>query len=177
MQTNIYTTKKLEKFVKNLIKKDQERHSKNSGILGDWNSTVFYVDRKKCLLFTNKKTKYHVILTNLKAADLNKIDDLFKNAFYTQLIYDGIISSFDHIASLTGDLVFKPTDNDRSTTGFQNQRLSEFDWWKDKYVTLENMPIKELTSRINNIPIHLGKSRKMADFTYSSKEMKKLILK
>lgn len=176
MHTNIYTTKKLEKFLKKLIKNGEDGHSESSGILGDWNATVFYVDRKKCLLFTNKMTKYNVILSNVKAADLHKIGDLFRNAFYTQLIYDGIISSFEHLVSLTGDLVFKPTDNDRSTTGFQNQRLADFDWWKDEYATLENMPMKELTSRINNVPIHLGKSRKMDDFTYSSKEMKKHIL-
>ncbi|WP_029035609.1 DUF6933 domain-containing protein [Salinimicrobium terrae] len=176
MRTIIYTTKKLEKFAKKLINKNGDGDIENSGILGNWNATMFYVDRKKCLLFTNKKTKYNVILTNIKAADLNKVGDLFKNAFYTQLIYDGIISSFDHIATLTGDLVFSPTDNDRSTTGFQNQRISDFDWWKEEFVTLENMPIKELTGRINNVPIHIGKSRKMEDFTYSSEEMKKLIL-
>ncbi len=176
MQTNIYTTKKLEKFVKKLIKNDQQGQGESSGILGDWNATLFYVDRKKCLLFTNKKTKYNVILSNVKAADLKKIDDLFKNAFFTQLIYDGIVLTFDHIASLTDNLVFRSTDNDRSTLGFQNHSLSNWDWWRNQYKTLENMPMKELTSRINNVPIYLTKSRKMEDFTCSSKAMKKLIL-
>lgn len=177
MQTNIFTTKKLEKFLKKLMKDDQDRNVGNSSILGDWNANLFYIDRKKCIIFTNKKTKYNVILTNIKAADLGKVNDLFKNAFYTQLVYDGIVCSFEDIASLIGELVFKPTDNDRSTTSFQNQRLSNFDWWKDEYITLENMPMKELTSRINNTPIHLGKSRKMEDFTRSYIAMRELILK
>ena len=176
MQTRIYTTKKLEKFVKKLIQNEQVDQSDRGSILGDWNATLFYVDRKKCLLFTNKKTKYNVILSNIRAADLNKIGDLFKNAFYSQLIYDGIFSTFDHIEALTGDLIFKSTDNDRSTLGFQNNSLSNWDWWKDEFVTLENMPMKELTGRINSVPIHLTKSKKMDDFTYSSTAMKKLIL-
>lgn len=173
MQTQIYTTKKLEKFVKKLVKKEGER---NSSILGDWNASVFYIDRKKCLIFTNKKTKYNVILPDVKAADLINLDELFKNTFYSQLVYDGIRSSFDYIASLTGKLVFRPTDNDRSTTGFQNQRLSNFDYWKVQYGSLENMPMKELTGRINNYPIHIGESKKMEESTYSSIAMKQLIL-
>lgn len=176
MPTQIYSTKKLEKFIKKLIQKDRDAQSNSDSTLGDWNATLFYVDRKKCLLFTNKKTKYNVVLSNVKAADLNKIDDLFKNAFYSQLIYDGIFTTFDDIASLTGNFIFKPTDNDRSTLGFQNHSLSTWEWWKDEFVTLENMPVKELTGRINNVPIHLTKSKRMDDYTYSSQEMKKLIL-
>ncbi|NJY62851.1 hypothetical protein HC174_08790 [Salinimicrobium sp. CDJ15-81-2] len=175
MKTNIYTTKKLEKFVKKLVRNDGEPEGKSHTLLGDWNAALFYVDRKKCLLFTNKKTKYNVILSNVKASDLSSISEMFKNAFYSQLIYDGIISTYDHIKSLTGDLVFRPTDNDRSTLGFQNHSLANWDWWRDKYVTLEKMPMRELTGRINNVPIKLIKSYKMDDYTYASIEMKKLI--
>ncbi len=37
------------------------------------------------------------------------------------------------------------------------------------------MPIKDLTNRINNIPIHIGESKKMADFTYAKTEMQQCI--
>lgn len=176
METNIYTTKKLEKFVKKLIRTDEDPHNRSDSLLGDWNATLFYVDRKKCLLFTNKKTKYNVILSNIRASDLSSIGEIFKNAFYSQLVYDGIISTYDHIKSLTGRLIFRPTDNDRSTLGFQNHSLANWDWWRDKYVTLENMPMKELNGRINNVPIKLVKSYKTEDYTFASTEMKKLIL-
>ncbi len=77
---------------------------------------------------------------------------------------------------MIGELEFFTTDNDRSTTGFQNQRLYELDWWKYDFGNLENMPIKELTNRMNTSPIHIGKGRKMSDYTYSTKEMRKLIM-
>jgi hypothetical protein len=44
-----------------------------------------------------------------------------------------------------------------------------------EFGSLENMPMKDLANRLNNIPIHLGKSKKMGDFTYALGEMKKLI--
>ncbi|WP_405246806.1 DUF6933 domain-containing protein [Cellulophaga sp. Asnod2-G02] len=172
MRTPIHTSKKLEKLVKKLIQTDL---SEQCGILGKWNATVFHMDRKKCWLISNAKTQYLVILTNIKMADLKNIEEIFKNAFYGQLIYDGIITDFENVSLKIGGLDFLPTDNDRKTTGFQNHRLQDLDWWKYEFGSLENMPIKDLTNRMNTTPIHIGKGRKISDYTNSIKEMKKLL--
>lgn len=170
-RTRIHTTKKLQKLIKKLI---QPESKKEDGILGKWNATVFYVDRKKCWLITNGLTKYNVILTDIKASDLTNIEELFKNALYGQLIYDGIITDFETLDVLIGGIEFLPTDNDRRTTGFQNTNLQTLDWWKMEFGNLENLPIKDLTNRLNNIPIHIGESKKMSDFTKALDEMKKI---
>tara|TARA_R110001592_G_scaffold119243_2_gene322244 strand:- start:1159 stop:1767 length:609 start_codon:yes stop_codon:yes gene_type:complete len=171
-RTKIHTTKKLEKLVKKLITTGQNT---DCGILGKWNATVFYVDRKKCWLITNGLTKYNIILTDIKSSDLSKIEQIFKDALFGQLIYDGIIMDFENLNSIIGGLDFLPTDNDRSTTGFQNQRLGELDWWKHEFESLENMPIKDLTNRMNTSPIRIGKGSKMSDYTDSIEEMKKIL--
>jgi len=123
----------------------------------------------------NGLTKYNVILTDIKASDLNNIEEIFKNAFYGQLIFDAIITDYDNLNLMIGGIDFLPTDNDRSTTGFQNQRLYELDWWKNDFVSLEHMPTKDLTNRMNTNPIHIGKRRKMSNNTDSIREMKKII--
>jgi len=172
MQTRIHTSKKLEKAVKKLIRTDR---NEECGILGKWNATLFYVNRKKCWLVTNALTQYNVILSDIKSGDLDKIDEIFKNGLYGQLVYDGIITNYATLCSIIGDLNFLATDNDRKTTGFQNQRLQDLDYWKYEFGSLENMPIKDLTNRINKCLIHIGKSKKMADYTNSIEEMKKLL--
>ncbi len=172
MQTRIHTTKKLEPFFKKLISNDMNAET---GILGKWNATIFFVERKKCLLFTNGLTKYNVILTEIKSSDLSNIEALFKSSFTSQLIYDGIIVDFDKLTMNIGQLAFLPTDNDRSTIGFQNRRLYELEDWKQEFGTLDNMPMTELASRMNSIPIHIGKSKRFSDFTSSTEEMKKLL--
>ena len=171
-KTKIHTTKKLEKLIKKLIVTDQ---NSDSGILGKWNATVFYVNRKKCWLITNGLTKYNVILTDIKSSDLSKIEQIFKDALFGQLIYDGIITDFENLNIIIGGLDFQTTDNDRSTTGFQNHSLESLDWWKYEFGNLENMLIKDLTNRLNTSPIHIGKGRKMSDYTDSIEEMKKLL--
>lgn len=171
-RTKIHTTKKLEKLVRKLISTDQ---NSDYGKLGKWNATVFYVNRKKCWLLTNGFTKYNLILTDIKATDLKNIGSIFKESFYGQLVYDGIPVDFKKLEATIGQLEFLPTDNDRSITGFQNQRLYELDYWIHDYETLENMPIKVLTNRMNKSALHPGKSRQMSDYTNSIREMKKLL--
>ncbi|WP_117882284.1 DUF6933 domain-containing protein [Aureibaculum luteum] len=174
MRTPIHTSKKLEKLVKKLIQTNSKREC---GILGKWNATVFYVDRKKCWLISNAKTQYLVILTGIKTTELKNIEEIFKNAFYGQLVYDGIITDFENLNEIIGELEFLPTDNDRKTMGFQNHRIRDLEWWKDEFGSLENMPIKDLTNRLNTSPIHIGKGHRMSDYTDSIKEMKRLLMK
>ncbi len=103
------------------------------------------------------------------------IEHIFKDALFGQLIYDGIIIDFKNMESIIGGLDFLPTDNDRSTTAFQNHNLESLDWWKHEFGSLENMEIKDLTNRLNTSPIHIGKGRKMSDYTDSIDEMKKTL--
>lgn len=172
-RTKIHTTKKLEKLIKKLISIDQ---NKECGILGKWNATIFYVDRKKCWLITNARTKYNIILTDIKLSDLNNIELIFKEALFEQLIYDGIIIDFENLNLIIGALDFLPTNNDKSITSFQNHNLKSLAWWKHEFGNLENMPIKDLTNRLNTSPIHNGKGRKMSGYTDSIEEMKKNII-
>ena len=108
---------------------------------------------------------------------MSKIEQIFKDALFGQLTFDGIITDFETLNLIIGGLDFLPTDNDRSTTGFQNQRLYELDFWKNDFGKLENMPIKDLTNRMNTSPIHIGKGSEMSDYTDSIEEMKKLLTK
>ncbi|MEM9001832.1 MAG: hypothetical protein AAGB24_16350 [Bacteroidota bacterium] len=159
-------------MVKKLISTDIKG---DSGKLGKWNATVFYVHRKKCWLLTNGPTKYNVILTDIKTSDLTDIDSIFKESFYGQLVYDGILTDFGRLDHTIGKLEFLPTDDDRKTTGFQNHRLQELDWWKYEFDSLENMPMRDLANRMNDAPIKIGKGYKMSAYTDSIAEMKKLL--
>ncbi|PHN07003.1 DUF6933 domain-containing protein [Flavilitoribacter nigricans] len=173
MVTKIHTTKKLEKLAKKLISYDQDEPD---GKLGKWNATYFLLDRKKCWLITNGPTKYNLILPNIKAPDLKNIDSIFILALSEQLAYDGIVLDPASLSSMIGALRFLPTDNDRSTTGFQNQRLFEIDCWKQRFNTFETMPIKVINNRLNSVPIQLGKQKNRHDYTDSISEMKNLLV-
>ena len=172
MRTPIYTSKKLEKTIKKIIQTDK---TSETGILGKWNATIFYVDRKKCWLISNAKTQYCLILPDIKSTDLNTIEKKFKNSLYEQLKNDGIYIEFDKMSEMIGDIKFYPTDNDRKTAGFQNNKLANLECWKIDYEKYENMPFIDLASGLNSTPIHLGKSKKMDDFTKSTIEIERIL--
>jgi len=173
MHTAIHTSRKLEKLIKKWVV--PQPHNIENAPLGKWNATVFFVDRKKCWLITNAKTQYHVILPDIKAADIADIDRIFKRAFYTQLQYDGFSISLDNVNRLLEDVHLYPTDNDKSTTVYQNQRLLDLDYWKYEYQRLEYMPIRDLTNRINKTPINLTSKKRFSGYTDALTEMKRLL--
>lgn len=173
MFTSIHVSKKMEKSIKkSMTFTDNVEH----GPLGKWNATLFYMDRKKCWLISNATTQYVFVLTGINSEKVKYITELFRNTLYTQLCYDGILIDSETIERLIGEIRFLPTDNDKRTTGFQNRRIYELSLWKEQYGFLVDMPIKELTHRMNNSLLHLTKTKRYSDYTDAAKEMKKLLL-
>ena len=170
--TVIHTTKKLEKQIQKFIRTGEpDRPSP----LGKWNATVFFFHRKKCWLVTNKRTQYHLFLPGITAAKFKDIDRIFKDTFYAQAVSDGLVLTREKVDELIGTLEFRPTDNDRSMTGFQNQRLFEAEWRLMDFPDLDQVPMRALNHAMNTVPIHLGPSRKLNDYTRAVTEMKKLL--
>lgn len=178
MQTSVYTCKKLEKLISKLNLKliKTQKIETNESVLGKWKASVFYIRRKKCLLVTNAKTAYNVALIDIKLADWDLIDDIFKDTLYTQLAYDGIITTFSFLDSIIITLNFYPTDNDERVEGFQNIFFKEVEYREEKFRSLDKINIRDLTHRMNILPIHIGKGRKISDSTTAKKEMKKTLI-
>jgi hypothetical protein len=171
--TPIHVTKKLEKTIREVVRTGLPEGV--AGLLGKWNAALFYVDRKKCWLVTNARTKYSVILPGISSATLPTIDKLFRFALCDQLLYDGFKTSLDEVGLLIGDLIFLPTDNDRKTTAFQNRRLFELEYDKYRYGSLEEMPLNKLTNYMNTCPTRIAKGHSMNSYTRAIDEMEKIL--
>ena len=165
-RTSIYTTRKLEKTVKEFISENEQNTNE---YLGEWTATLFYVSHKKCWLIINKLTKYLLILADIKKSDLKNISKIFKETFYAQLIYDGIVVEYELIEKIIGEIELLETNNDRSTNGSLNNCLLYFDDWKYEYGDFENMPFRDLNNRLNSSP------NKMLNWLYPKEKMEELI--
>lgn len=172
MNTGIYTTKKLEKLLKKVLQKEGNL---DSGIFGKWNATVFYTTKKKCFLFTNAETKYNIILMDVKAAEYAKLGELFIDTLFEQLLFDGILVDYHWLTSIIGELCFLPTDNDRRTNGFQNQRLQDLKWWEDELAKFDSLIIKEVTHRLNTNLIRSDPNKRRSEYTTPIEWVKKVL--
>lgn len=153
MITRIHTSKKLEKIIKKIMETESPG-AQQDGILGKWNASFFNFSRKKCWLITNEKTRYSIILMDIKASDLSRIEAIFKDNFFSQLIYDGIFIEFSEVDQMIGTLKFHPTDNDRSTIGLQNEFFATIDYRKQEYGSIENFPLRKINHQLNTYPFY-----------------------
>jgi len=80
--TPIFTSRKLEKTIDTI----SENQDFQNEYLGEWIANLFYVSHKKCWILINKKTKYILVLEDVKKSDLKKISKIFKETLFNQLI-------------------------------------------------------------------------------------------
>jgi hypothetical protein len=165
-QTKIFTTRKLEKITKEFI---AESNKIENEYLGDWTSTLFYVSHKKCWLLINKLTKYLLILPNVKKTDLKNLPSIFKETLYSQLVFDGIITNYELIEKIIGEIKLCETNNDQSTSGSLNNNLWKMEDWKYEYGNFENINFRDLNGKLNSSP------NKMLNWKYPKEKMAEMI--
>jgi hypothetical protein len=94
---------------------------------GDWNGHLFYINRKKHLIFVNNKTYYTVLIADVTKKDLSNFQQLFIERFIGQLIFDKVIKPADSLILLQKNLPvhFASTNNDQKSLGIiRNQILA-----------------------------------------------------
>lgn len=112
-----FCSKKLSDFVG--LKTKRTEISDNSE---KWNGHLFYLDKKKCLVFMHKETCYSVVLLDIVKKDLANLNELFIDNFIKQLYSDKILPQ-DKENKIRNDykqLNLQLTDNDKSTIGSIN---------------------------------------------------------
>lgn len=147
--TEIFTTKKLEKIISKKVENSDIIAANN---LGSWNATVFYIAKKKCLLFVNAETFFSVIIPRFSMKDIHQIDQLFVDCFYKQLLHEKINIDFEKLASKLGPISFRPTNNNRKAIGVMNYNSEKLNYFKYDYPIFNSQVIREMTEKLNITP-------------------------
>ncbi len=92
--------------------------------LSDWNAHLFFVDKRKCIVFVNILTYYSVFITDIVKKDLKDIDEIFVRRLKKQLIHDRITDDYNKAIQLTdGEKIsFIKTNNNKKVIG----RINDF---------------------------------------------------
>jgi hypothetical protein len=147
--THIFTTKKLEKIIH---KKIENSDLIDEHILGNWNANVFYVAKKKCLLFVNSQTFFSVVIPRFSMKDIDKLDALFLDSFYTQLLFEKITVDYKNILDKIGEVTFHSTNNNRKTIGVLTYNIEKLNYFKYDYPVFNASVIREMTQKLNRTP-------------------------
>lgn len=172
MSTPVFVTKKLEKLIKKYITPKAE--TENTGILGKWNATVFFTNRRKNWLLYNPKTHYSLILENLTAKDLSNIRELIAEEFQLQLTVDEIDATQEQVDWLLDEINFHSTDADRSATSHINQILQIIDFHQQPGYFYKSLA--EINFDLNDSVFSLDGASKYTNITKPKREMKKILI-
>lgn len=118
----IYCTKKLHEFIGDVEETLPADHDDIR--ITDWNAHLFYVERKKCLVFVNILTYYCVFITDITKKDVKGLDQLLMKRMREQLIQDKFFSETEKALHLmTGaEVRFIKTNNNKKVIG----RINDF---------------------------------------------------
>ena len=168
MSTAIHLSNKLEKILASKIDL-KDKNSEENIYLGKWNATIFYSERKKCLLITNAKTKFSVIVFDIKTADFKNLSNIIIDNIYSQIIYEGIFIEFKELEKWIGKINFHKTDNDSKTIGILNYNIRKIKDWRIEYPLLKSFEFREIAKKLNAVPF------KIIDWNLPNEKMKQVI--
>jgi hypothetical protein len=146
----IYCSKKLSEFLGLKADAEEQIH------LGDaWNGHLFYVNRKKYILFMEKKTLYSFVLIDVKKKDLKDFKGAFVNWFIEQLKRDFAINqeTENEIIKDYQDIVITGTDNDKRVIGSMNDCVQNIKCFKEENFEREKRMLNFIEKLINEVPM------------------------
>jgi hypothetical protein len=137
-----------------------------SGFLGPWHANLIRIERRKCLLLTNDRTLYSILIPGVKKKDLCNFPELFALHLKRHLEKEGFgpediakaLREYDEIA-------IAPTAN-RSMLGSMNDLAYQADFLVSRAGGLEKGDILTVNMMLNRIPMGAIKYRYAIDNVY-----------
>jgi len=124
-------------------------------MFSEWYANLIYIERKKCILFTDSKTLYSLLLLDIKKADIINIDEIFYKQLYRSLLQIGIKEDLiKRIIPQPLKMIFSKTQN-KSILGSMNDYAYQY-----KYIILAKggigyIDIDDIIQNINETPMGL----------------------
>jgi hypothetical protein len=125
----------------------------SSGFLGPWHANLIRIERRKCLLLTNDRTLYSVLIPGVKKNDLDNFRELFVLHLKMNLEKEGF-GPADVYKALEeyGEIAIAPTTS-RSVLGSMNDLADQADFLVRRAGGLEKGDILAINMMLNRIPM------------------------
>ena len=118
----------------------------------EWYCHLFFIHRKKCLLFTHPTTLFSFFIADIRADDLRNFANLFRAQATNAFKAEGLTPT--QIAYLldTGPDQIGKTVN-RSVIGSMNDLIRMWKYYVDDAGRLETINVEELNKEMNKVPM------------------------
>ncbi len=119
----------------------------------DWHANLLWVDRKKCILFTNDQTLYSFFVHPVKKPSLEKFAEVFRLGLFRSLMGERLSEQqVEYVLSKHGHIVIAKTNN-RSVLGSMNDLASQIKSMVYGMGGLASADLSELGRGLNRVPM------------------------
>jgi len=134
-----------------------------------WHGNLLSVDRRKCLIFTNDKSRYTFLIPGLRKTDFKHLGELFLDNLFRCMLADGIPQrGVEKVLNTCGSYCFTKSSS-RSVLGTMNDVANIVRWTVVDHGGLINTDLSKLIMNINRMPM------KPLDYDYSVEAFAKML--
>ena len=120
------------------------------GVFEEWYGNLIWVDRRKCLVFTDSRTLFSFLIPAVKKRDWANFGEFFRSHLGTALERERLDTAL--FVAETEAVLFGPT-RDRRVLGSQNDLVFGYRAHIDACGGLAQADIPEITFKINETPL------------------------
>jgi len=119
----------------------------------DWHANLLWVDRKKCVLFTNNQTLYSFFLPSVKKPTLENFEKIFRLGLFKSLMTEGFAEpQVEYMLREHQHIVIAKT-NSRSILGSMNDLAFQIKSMIYATGGLANADLSGINRQLNRIPM------------------------
>jgi hypothetical protein len=127
--------------------------------MSSWHANLLWIDRRKCVLFTNDQTLYSLFVPAMKKPQFETFQEVFRLNLYKSLMSEAL--SERQIESVFNEhrQIRIARTNSRSVLGSMNDLAAQVQCRVNMMDGLDNTDLHELNRELNRIPMGALKYR------------------
>ncbi len=137
----------------NELKIDPHDELRESDSIGNWHANILWIDRRKCVLFTNDQTLYSFLVPAMKKPEFQNFHEVFRLNLLKNVISEGLSQKqLEHIFDAHKEIRIAKTNN-RSVLGSMNELAFQVQFCIHNMGGLAVTDLMELNHELNRVPL------------------------
>ncbi|MCP4611152.1 MAG: hypothetical protein GY845_20785 [Planctomycetes bacterium] len=121
--------------------------------IGNWHANILWIDRRKCVLFTNDQTFYSFLIPAMKKPEFQNFHEVFRLNLLKNMMSEGLSKKqFEHLFDAHKEIRIAKTNN-RSVLGSMNELAFQVKFSVHNMGGLATTNLLELNHELNRIPM------------------------
>ena len=125
----------------------------DDNIFSEWYANLIYIEGKKCILFTESKTLYSILLPDIKKADIIDIGEIFYNQLHKSFLHIGIKEELIIKMVLNPKEIYYTKTQSMSILGSMNEYAFQYKYYFGERGGIKFANIYHIIRKVNETPM------------------------